>query len=159
MSSSINCLLVVVSMLGAFDARAYSPVHNEMMPREMLINTAAAYFDPSPAPLNAYTYSASVRLMPLAFKAVMQGEFRFPAFQTTPSVSVQIISSIGAVPLQVKTVKISEFAGRSGSMETQIVVQAEPLFNLVASGVYYANVVVTGVPVTPPTSNPSELLN
>ena len=44
-------------------------------------------------------------------------------------------------------------------METQIIVQAEPLFNLAASGLYYANVVVMGVPVTPPTSNFSELLN
>jgi len=146
-------------MLGAFDAEAFSSVQSATMPRETLVNTAAAYFDPSPAPLNAYTFTASVRLIPLASKAVMQGEFRFPAFRTTPSVSVQIISSIGAVPLQVKTVKISEFAAGSGSMETQIVVQAEPLFNLVASGLYYANVVVTGVPVTPPTSNPSELLN
>jgi hypothetical protein len=178
MSSSINCLLLIVSALGASDALAYSPVHsspNATMRREMLINsresndgvsdtehllgTAAVYFDPSPAPLNAYTYSASVRLMPSASKAALQGEFRFPVFRTTPSVSVQIISSIGAVPLQVKTVKISEFAGRSGDMETQIIVQAEPLFNLAASGLYYANVVVMGAPVAPPTLNPSELLN
>jgi hypothetical protein len=178
MSSNISCLLVVVSTLGASDTLAYSPVHtypNATMPREMLINsrestdrvsdtghlpgTAAVYFDASPAPLNAYTYSASVRLLPSASKAVLQGEFRFPVFRTTPSVSVQIISSIGAVPLQVKTVKVSESAGSSGNMETQIIVQAEPLFNLAASGLYYANVVVMGVPVTPPTSNFSELLN
>lgn len=178
MSTNINCLLVVVSTLGASDALTYSPVHthpNATMPREMLINsresndrvsdtahlpgTAAVYFDASPAPLSAYTYSASVRLMPSASKSVLQGEFRFPAFRTTPSVSVQIISSIGAMPLQVKTVRVSESASSSGNMETQIIVQAEPLFNLAASGLYYANVVVMGVPLMPPTSNFSELLN
>ena len=48
----------------------------------------AVYFDPSPAPFNAFTYCASVLLTPSTSKRVVQGEFRFPAFSATPNVSV-----------------------------------------------------------------------
>jgi hypothetical protein len=117
---------------------------------------AVVYFDPSPAPLKAYTYSASARLAPSASKRVLQGEFRFPVFSAPPSVSVQIISSIGAVPMQVKTLKIMEVASSSGPVETQIVVEAETIADAPAGGFYYANVVVTGIPVAtlPPSSSP-----
>jgi hypothetical protein len=119
---------------------------------------AVVYFDPSPAPLKAYTYSASVRLAPSASKRVLQGEFRFPVFSAPPSVSVQIISSIGAVPMQVRALKIVEIAGRSGSVETQIVVEAETIVDAPPGGFYYANVVVTGIPITPPASSGSAQL-
>src|SRR5258707_11810078 len=46
----------------------------------------AVYFDPSPAPFNAFTYCASVLLTPSTSKRVVQGEFRFPAFRATPNV-------------------------------------------------------------------------
>jgi hypothetical protein len=114
-------------------------------PRETII-----YFDPTPAPLKAYTYSASVRLAPSSSRRVLQGEFRFPVFSAPPSVSVQIISSISAELMQVKTLKITEIAGSSGPVETQIVVEAETIVDAAPGGVYYANVVVTGIPVTPP---------
>ena len=121
---------------------------------------AVVYFDPSPAPLKAYTYSASVRLAPSASRRVLQGEFRFPVFSVPPSVSVQIISSIGAVPMQVKTLKMVEIAGSSGLVETQIVVEAETIVDAAAGGFYYANVVVTGIPVTPlPPSGSTQLVN
>jgi hypothetical protein len=68
----------------------------------------AVYFDPSPAPFNAFTYCASVLLTPSTSKRVVQGEFRFPAFGATPNVSVQIISSIGGAPMQVHSLKIQE---------------------------------------------------
>ena len=118
----------------------------------------AVYFDPSPAPLKAYTYSASVQLGPTASSRILQGEFRFPVFSTTPSVSVQIISSISAVPMLVKTLKIAEIPGSNGTVETQIVVEAETIVDVPAGGFYYANVVVTGIPVIPPAaSNAAQL--
>ena len=121
---------------------------------------AVVYFKPSAAPLSAYTYSASVRLAPSASKRVLQGEFRFPLFSAPPSVSVQIISSIGAVPMQVKTLKMVEIAGTSGPVETEIVVEAETIVDAPAGGLYYANVVVTGIPITSSApSNSATLLN
>src|SRR6516225_3267191 len=112
----------------------------------------ATYFDPSPAPFKAYTYSASVRLNPSTSKRIWHGELSFPAFSATPTVSVQIVSSISAVPMQVKSLKMVENPGPSGPVETQMIVEAEPIFDGTASGVYFANLVVTGVPVAPPTS-------
>ena len=110
----------------------------------------AVYFDPSPAPFNAFTYCASVLLTPSTSKRVVQGEFRFPAFRAMPNVSVQIISSIGGAPMQVHSLKIQEVEISVGT-ETQIVVEAQTLFDVSPGGLYYANVVVTGVPVVPPT--------
>jgi hypothetical protein len=129
-----------LGVAGAAPALAQYPT-----PRE-----AVVYFDPSPAPLKAYTYSASVRLAPSTSKRVLRGEFRFPVFSAPPSVSVQIISSTGAVPMQVKALKIGEISGSSGPVETQIMVEAETIVDAPAGGFYYANVVVTGIPVTPP---------
>jgi hypothetical protein len=111
----------------------------------------AVYFDPSPAPFNAFTYCASVLLTSSTSKRVVQGEFRFPAFSATPNVSVQIISSIGGAPMQVHAVKIQEIPEISIGTETQIVVEAHTIFDVSPGGLYYANLVVTGVPVVPPT--------
>jgi hypothetical protein len=111
----------------------------------------AVYFDPSPAPFNAFTYCASVLLTPSTSKRVVQGEFRFPAFRAMPNVSVQIISSIGGAPMQVHSLKIQEVPEISGSTETQVAVEAETIFDVSPGGLYYANLVVTGVPVVPPT--------
>ena len=111
----------------------------------------AVYFDPSPAPFNAFTYCASVLLTPSTSKRVVQGEFRFPAFSATPNVSVQIISSIAGAPMQVHALKIQEVPGILGGTETQIAVEAETIFDVSPGGLYYANLVVTGVPVVPPT--------
>ena len=120
----------------------------------------ATYFDPSPAPFKAYTYSASVRLNPSTSKRIWHGELSFPAFSATPTVSVQIVSSISAVPMQVKSLKMVENPGPSGPVETQMTVEAEPIFDGTASGVYFANLVVTGVPVAPPTkSDGTQLLH
>jgi hypothetical protein len=92
--------------------------------------------------------------------ALVVGELRFPVFSTTPSVSVQIISSISAVPMLVKTVKIAEIPGSAGPTGTQIVVEAETIIEAPAAGFYYANVVVTGVPAIPPaTSKAAELIH
>jgi hypothetical protein len=51
-----------------------------------------------------------------------------------------------------------EIPGLFGSVETQIIVEAEPIFDGTASGFYFANLVVTGVPVTPPTKSDSAQL-
>jgi hypothetical protein len=110
----------------------------------------AVYFDPTPALFKAFTYCASVQLGPSTSKRGLKGEFRFPAFSATPNVSVQIISSAAAAPMQVSALKIAEVAGMSGAIETQIVVEAETIFDVPANGIYYANVVVTGLPVSPP---------
>jgi hypothetical protein len=72
---------------------------------------------------------------------------------------VQIISSISAVPLQVKSLRIVENSGPSGPIETQIVVEAEPIFGGAASGFYFANLVLTGVPVIPPENSDSAKLS
>ncbi len=52
--------------------------------------------------------------------------------------------------MQVKALKIGEISGSSGPVETQIMVEAETIVDAPAGGFYYANVVVTGIPVTPP---------
>jgi len=136
---------LVISLAAALGSACAGPAQAQYP----VTHEAVVYFDPSPAPLKAYTYSASVRLAPSASRRVLQGEFRFPVFSVPPSVSVQIISSIGAVPMQVKTLKMVEIAGSSGLVETQIVVEAETIVDTPAGGFYYANVVVTGIPVTP----------
>jgi hypothetical protein len=119
---------------------------------------SAVYFEPTPAPFNAYTYSASAQLVASGSRT-LQGKFRFPAFKATPNVSVQIISSISAVPMRVRAVKISDMVDHSGAAETQVIVEAEPIFDVPAGGFYFANLVVTGVPVSPPTpSRPAQLL-
>jgi hypothetical protein len=51
--------------------------------------------------------------------------------------------------MQVSAVQVSETIGASGSVETKIVVEAETIFDVPASGSYYANLIVTGVPVIP----------
>jgi len=122
------------------------------------LHMTAVYFDPSPALFNAFTYCASVQLGPSTSKRVLQGEFRFPVFSATPNFSVQIVSSISAVPLQVKTIKMVEISGISGPVETQIVVEAETIVDAPAGGFYYANLVLTGVPVDPPTKSDSARL-
>ena len=153
MFAKTKLVLSVVAALGtacAVPAMAQYPTHRE----------GVVYFDPTPAPLKAYTYSASVRLGPSTSKRMLQGEFRFPVFSAPPSVSVQIISSIGAVPMQVKTLKIVELLGISGPVETQILVEAETIADAAPGGFYYANLVVTGVPVRPPTiSGSAQLLH
>ena len=53
--------------------------------------------------------------------------------------------------MQVHALKIQEVPGISGGTETQIVVEAETIFDVSPGGLYYANLVVTGVPVVPPT--------
>jgi len=53
--------------------------------------------------------------------------------------------------MQVHSLKIQEIPEISVGTETQIVVEAQTLFDVSPCGLYYANVVVTGVPVVPPT--------
>ena len=119
--------------------------------RGQITRMSAEYFNPNPATFKAFTYCASVPLGPSISKRVLQGEFRFPAFSATPNVSVQIISSTAAAPMQVYALRIGEIFGTSGAAETQIVVEAETIFDVSPGGIYYANLVVTGVPVVPPT--------
>ena len=47
---------------------------------------------------------------------------------------MQIISSISAVPMRVSALRMSEIVGSSGPTETKIVVEAQPLFDVSASG-------------------------
>ncbi len=110
----------------------------------------AVYFAPTPALFKAFTYCASVQLGPSTSKNGLKGEFRFPTFSATPNVSVQIVSSAAATPMQVTALKMAEIAGTSGAIETQIVVEADAIFDVPANGIFYANVVVTGIPVSPP---------
>jgi hypothetical protein len=119
---------------------------------------SAEYFNPNPATFKAFTYCASVPLGPSNSKRFLRGEFRFPVFSETPNVSVQIISSTAAAPMQVYALRIEEILGVSGAVETQIVVEAETIFDVPANGIYYANLVVIGVPIIPPTNRNSAKL-
>jgi hypothetical protein len=91
-----------------------------------------------------------VLLTPSTSKRVVQGEFTFPAFRAMPNVSVQIISSIGGADAG-HALKIQEVPEILVGTETQIVVEAQTLFDVSPGGIYYANLVVTGVPIVPPT--------
>jgi hypothetical protein len=159
-------VLVILGTVSAAPARAKEPTYRQAAPTLQpqvpvgaygsggiapASGQIAAYFDPNPAPFKAFTYAASVQLVPSASKRALQGELRFPAFSVTPNVSVQIISSTAAAPMQVHALKIEESSGMSGVIETQIIVEAETIFDVPANGIYYANLVVTGVPVVPPT--------
>ena len=53
--------------------------------------------------------------------------------------------------MQVHSLKIQEIPEISVGTETQIVVEAQTLFDVSPGGLYYANLVVTGVPVVRPT--------
>jgi hypothetical protein len=123
-----------------------------------IARAAAVYFEPNPTPFTAFTYSASVQLTSSTSARVLQGEFRFPLFSTTPNVSVQIVSSFGAAPMQVHAVKIGEIVGISGARETQIIVEAQTIFDVPANGVHHASLVVIGVPLTPPKDASTQLL-
>ena len=112
-----------------------------------ITRAAAVYSEAKSTPFTAFTYSASVQLTPSTSTRVVQGEFRFPLFSAAPNVSVQIVSSFGAAPMQVHAVKIEEIAGMSGASETQIIVEAQTIFDVPANGIYYANLVVIGVQV------------
>jgi hypothetical protein len=61
-------------------------------------------------------------------------------------------------PNAVYALRIEEISGISGAVGTQIVVEAETIFDVPANGIYYANLVVTGVPVIPPTNGNSAKL-
>jgi hypothetical protein len=50
---------------------------------------------------------------------------------------------------------MSETVGTSGAVETKIVIEAETIFDIPASGFYFANLVVTGIPVIPPPKSES----
>jgi hypothetical protein len=172
----VRLVLSVVAVLGAGStalAMAQHPAHdaapslqahvpisadagNRVAPEQgRSAQIRAVYFEPAPGTFDAYTYSASVQLSASSANRTLQGEFRFPLFKAAPNVSVQIISSISAVPMRVSALRMSEIVGPSGPTETMIVVEAQPLFDVPASGFYFANLVVTGVPVTAPTPSSS----
>ncbi len=134
-------------------------IHGFVQAPDQSTGLTAVYFDPNPAPFKAFTYCASVQLGPSASKRRLNGEFTFPAFSAMPNVSVQIIASAAATPMQVTALKMAEIAGMSGAVETQIVVEAETIFDVPAKWVFYANVVVTGVPVSPPPSASADQLS
>jgi hypothetical protein len=171
MFTNTKLALCIAAVLGSVSAAQTAPQHSTVQRTGSIIQyqlprsasgeasfapapeqsvAAAIYFDANPAPFDAFTYCASVLLTPSTSKRVVQGEFRFPAFSATPNVSVQIISSIGGAPMQVHALKIQEVPGISGRTETQIVVEAVTIFDVSPGGLYYANLVVTGVPVIPP---------
>jgi hypothetical protein len=60
--------------------------------------------------------------------------------------------------MQVYALRIEEISGISGAVETQIVVEAETIFDVPANAIYYANFVVTGVTVIPPINGNSAKL-
>lgn len=107
------------------------------------------YFAPRQATFNAYIYCASVQLTPSGPQRMLRGEFKFPPFSATPYVSAQIISSTAAVPMQVDAISVDERVGPSGSTETVVVVEAKPIFGVPPSGLYFVNIMVTGIAAAP----------
>jgi hypothetical protein len=63
-------------------------------------------------------------------------------------VSVQIISSVGAPLMQIYAVKVVEIPGTI--VETEIAIEAETIAEVLPAGSYYINIIVTGVPMDPP---------
>jgi hypothetical protein len=168
--------LAVVLGIAMTRATANEPAHRELAPtapRELsssghasvgiahgpgqITRAAPVYFEPRSTPFAAFTYSASVQLTSSSSARMLQGEFRFPLFSAAPNVSVQIVSSFGAAPMQVHAVKIGEIVGISGARETQIIVEAQTIFDVPANGVHHASLVVIGVPLTPPKDASTQL--
>jgi hypothetical protein len=53
------------------------------------------------------------------------------------------------VPMQDKALKMVENPGNIDQIETHITIEAEPIFDGTARRFYFANLVVTGVPLIP----------
>jgi hypothetical protein len=176
LSGRITCVLSLAAVIGTASAAlamVQYPAHRDAVSSRQLLpavthavdraiaeprpngRMTAVYYQPSAALFNSYTYCASVQLAGSSSNHKLQGEFRFPRFRTAPNVSPQIIASISAVPMQISAVLVSETVGRSGAVETKIVVEAETIFDVPASGFYFANLVVTGIPVIPPEKSES----
>jgi hypothetical protein len=68
--------------------------------------------------------------------------------------SVVVLSALAEDVCSIKVVE----PRASGPVETQIVVEAETIVDVPAGGFYYANLVLTGVPVNPPTKSDSARL-
>jgi hypothetical protein len=176
LSGKMTCVLSLAAVLGTASAAlamVQHPAHREEMSAVQVHPTStyagdravpqpprngrmdAVYYEPTPALFNAYAYCASVQLAASSSNHKLQGEFRFPRFSAAPNVSVQIMASISAVPMRVSAVQMSETVGPSGAVETKIVVEAETIFDIRASGFYFANLVITGIPVIPPPQSES----
>jgi hypothetical protein len=69
-------------------------------------------------------------------------EFRIPRLRNCPSVSVQIVHSVGAPPLVVYACKINDNVGGM----TQIAIEAQTLEDQPAAGLYHCNIVAIGIP-------------
>jgi hypothetical protein len=94
------------------------------------------------ATFGKYTYSSTgVMAVPDDSPHVRSVEFRLPRFRDTPSVSVQIVASAGAIPLTVYALKINELGA-----ETQIAVSAQTLDGGAAGGRYWCNIVAIATP-------------
>lgn len=102
------------------------------------------YWEPNPTDWDAVTYCASQQLTPVPGNRVLTGRFTFPSFKSAPSVSAQIISSVGAALVQIYAVKIGI---EHGTVDlTVVVIEAETIAEVVPNGSYYLNVTVIGIP-------------
>jgi hypothetical protein len=94
-----------------------------------------------------YIWCGYEELIPVADDRVLTGNFTLPAFKSVPTVSAQIVTSVGSALVVIYAAKIEE----SGDpLITNIVVEAETIANISPLGSYYLNIIVTGVPVDPP---------
>jgi hypothetical protein len=109
-------------------------------------NTDPVYWEPNPTAWDSFTYCASQQLIPVADDRVLTGRFTFPLFKSAPSISAQIISSVGAALVQIYAVKIGI---EQGTVDlTVIVVEAETIAPVIPDGSYYLNITVIGAPAT-----------
>ena len=110
---------------------------------------AGTIYGPYPVgTFGVYTWCAYQELIPQPNNRALTGTFILPQFKSAPMVSVQIISSVGAPLMQIYAVKVVEIPGTI--VETEIAIEAETIAEVLPAGSYYINIIVTGVPMDPP---------
>jgi hypothetical protein len=98
---------------------------------------------------DAVTYCSSEQISPTSpGGTVVSGAVSLPAFKSTPNVSAQITTGVGAVMVQIYAVKIVTIPGAVPAVEIAVEATTVPP-TPPAAGIYYLNLVVTGVPVDP----------
>jgi hypothetical protein len=97
---------------------------------------------------DAVTYCTSEQLFPAPGDTVISGSVILPAFKSTPAVSAQITAGIGAEIVQIYAVKIVTIPGTPPAVEIAVEATTVPP-TPPAAGIYYLNLVVTGIPASP----------
>ena len=93
---------------------------------------------------DTYTYCASEVLVPASGSTVLTGNFTFPEFKSIPRYSMQITTSVDAIPVQIYAVKISEVPVDANVSSTNFAIEATTGNGSIPAGIYHLNILVTG---------------